>query len=317
MGLFRPPDVKKLKKNNDVKGLIKALSHRNDIEVREQAAEALGNIGDTAAIQPLASALADGTGVRKRAIVSLGNIDDPRAARHLVRILTKNCSRDRNEVIKAIVKLENTAVEPLIEALGEESEYLRISAALLGKIGNKKAVEPLIDTMYKTKDHFARTEAAKALGNIGDARAVEPLIRALGDEWRGMRCSAARALGNIGDNRAVEPLTERLGDADPEVRSSAAWVLGTFGDPRAVKPLIKALGDKCEDVRKNVAVALGRTRGDEAVMPLVKALGDEDLDVREIALESLRNIGTSEALRAVEEFEEKQRPYLTSFHAFF
>lgn len=312
MGLFGPPDVKKLKKNNNVKGLIKALSYQDNIEVREQAAEALGKIGGAAAIQPLAAALKDDRGVCRRAIASLGNIDDPVAARHLVNLLVKNCARDRNEVIKAIFNLGNTAVEPLIEALCNDSEYLRIGAAMLGKIGDKRAVEPLINTMLRTKDQLARSEAAKALGFLKDPEAVEPLISALRDDWRGVRCNAVRALGIIGNKRAVEPLMERLQDADWHVRSSTAWVLGNFGDITAVEPLCEALKDNHDDVRRNVAEALGKIGSDNAVIPLIEALEDEDSDVRKVVTESLRKIGTIKALKAVKEFEESQQSFITT-----
>ena len=46
MPLFRPPDVEKLKTEGNVEGLIKALGYKEDLHVRWDAAEALGQIGD-------------------------------------------------------------------------------------------------------------------------------------------------------------------------------------------------------------------------------------------------------------------------------
>ena len=57
--------------------------------------------------------------------------------------------------------------------------------------------------------------AAWALGKIGDKRAVEPLIEALKHEHVGLRATSADSLGELGDERAVEPLIE-LRDADKE-----------------------------------------------------------------------------------------------------
>ena len=66
-----------------------------------------------------------------------------------------------------------------------------------------------------------RVDAANALGRIGDIRAVEPLIEALKDEDKEVRMEAADALGLIGDTRAIDPLQQLLED-ESGVRNHAA-----------------------------------------------------------------------------------------------
>jgi HEAT repeat protein len=51
MPLFGPPDVDELEAERDVKGLIKALGHEKDRDVREGAVWALSMIGDTRAVE--------------------------------------------------------------------------------------------------------------------------------------------------------------------------------------------------------------------------------------------------------------------------
>ena len=64
--------------------------------------------------------------------------------------------------------------------------------------------------MLDEDDPSKRWKAAESLGRIGDDRAVEPLILALTDEdWR-VRQKAAWALGKIGDPRALVPLRRAL-----------------------------------------------------------------------------------------------------------
>ena len=63
--------------------------------------------------------------------------------------------------------------------------------------------------------------AAEALGKLGDARAVEPLLARLEDEYEWVRERAAEALGKLGDVRAVEPLLARLEDEERLVRDRA------------------------------------------------------------------------------------------------
>jgi PBS lyase HEAT-like repeat len=53
-----------------------------------------------------------------------------------------------------------------------------------------------------------------ALGAIGDRRAVEPLLQLLAsDAWQ-FRSAAAAAIGQIDDGRIVEPRVARLADVD-------------------------------------------------------------------------------------------------------
>jgi HEAT repeat protein len=65
------------------------------------------------------------------------------------------------------------------------------------------------------------------LGKIGDARAVEPLIQAL--EHEGLFWHAAEALGEIGDTRAVEPLIKVLSDDEYYVRNYTKETLRKLG----------------------------------------------------------------------------------------
>jgi len=181
--------------------LIKALIDKYEY-VRNNVADALGEIGDKRAVEPLIKALEDKTwSVRESAARALGNIRDKRA------------------------------VEPLIKALGDEDWSVRKSAAeALVKIGDKRAVESLIKTL-EDKNRYVRRSAAEALGNIGDKRAVEPLIKALEDKSEYVRYHATLALGKIGDVRAVEPLIKTLGDKGEHefVRESAEVALKKLG----------------------------------------------------------------------------------------
>lgn len=180
-------------------------------------------------------------------------------------------------------------VPALIIVLKEDKdEDIRKSAAyVLGEIGDKRAVEPLIYTL-KDKSKWdrgsvsaarVRASAAAALGKIGDKRAVEPLIDAVNND-EGVSRSAARALGNldVDDKRVVELvelLIKALSDKDSNIRESAAAALGEIGDKRAVEPLIDALNDENLNMRRSTATALGEIGDKRAVEPLIDALKDE------------------------------------------
>lgn len=80
---FSKPNVKKLTQRKDVEGLIKALTDK-DWGVRGEAAEALGEIKDARAVEPLIQALKD---IGVEAAEALINIGDERAVDSLIQYL--------------------------------------------------------------------------------------------------------------------------------------------------------------------------------------------------------------------------------------
>jgi HEAT repeat protein len=226
-GLFGPPNVEELKAKGDVQGLTKALSYKNDAAIRQAAAKALGKIGSAQAIEPLIAVFK---------------------------------SRDvlRKDAAEALVKIGAPAVESLIATLRDEDELVLVredAARVLGKIGDVRAVEPLI-AVLKEDDKFVRQAASRTLQEIG-MPAVEPLIAALeGREWQ-VQEGAAKALGKIGDARVVGPLIAVLEKVPaPFVRKAVAQALGHLGDEQAVEPLITVLQSADKDVRRAAAEAL-------------------------------------------------------------
>jgi len=101
-----------------------------------------------------------------------------------------------------------------------------------------------------------RAKAAEALGKIGDKRAIEPLIAALRDKDDRVQQAAAEALGKIADERAVEPLIAALKGENSRIRKVAAETLGKIGNKWAIRPLVEALKDEKVEVRKSAAKAL-------------------------------------------------------------
>ncbi|OQY20890.1 MAG: hypothetical protein B6I35_09740 [Anaerolineaceae bacterium 4572_32.2] len=322
MKLFAPPDVKKLKAENNFEGLLKALAYKEDLHVRWDAAEALGQMGEVHAVKALVAALKD---IRWAAASALKEIGEP-ALGTLITALNDADASNRQVTAWALGQMgDPRTVNSLIVALQDDSAAVRwTTAGALGKIGDDRAAKPLI-ALLADPDGSVREAAAGALGRIGDKLAAEPLLIALKDRDRRVRerasealaeigilavkpligvlksinkdaCRlAARALGKIGDTRAVQPLVAILENPDASMRQSAAQALGRIGDLQALKPLIVALGDLDEGVRQAAAWALGRIGDKQAVRSLITALGDSDASVRETAAEALGRIGDTSA----------------------
>jgi HEAT repeat protein len=321
------PNVKKLSEKHDVEGLIKALhcyqavfaSADTLIQVRQDAAIALGELGDARAVEPLIRALGErDIGLYQRATVALATIGAPAvellietlgkgtaagsgqaevalyqigapAVELLIRSLGDLNSEVRQHAFQALqhIKLDPRASELLVKALGDDS--MRSHAALLlGNIGDARAIESLIEVLLNG-DPIDRQDAADYLGTIGDARAIAPLIIALRDMDINPRLGqyAAIALGELGDARAVEPLIRALGNGDVYPYATSALV--AIGAP-AVELLIGALGDGYFGISQSATSALIDI-GAPAVAPLIGALGDENFQFRSRAIWVLRQIG--------------------------
>lgn len=95
-GLFGPPDIDALQEKRDITGLIKALGYQKSAIVRENAAIALGEIGDEKAVDALIGALNDQhPGVGVAAADALGEIGDAKARNALISILEKQSVSDK------------------------------------------------------------------------------------------------------------------------------------------------------------------------------------------------------------------------------
>jgi len=223
MPLFGPPNVEKLKTQRDVMGLVKALSYSKNQEVQRQAAEALGQVGDARAVEPLVVTLQDPYStvrLQVAAAESLGKIGDGRAVEPLVAALKHPRGEVRRAAGAALRSLNWQPADNMHRALLAVASSNWGEAALLGSA----AVEPLVATLQDKSDIWnlgARRAAAETLATIGDARAVEPLIAALQDENSTLRPVAAKSLGKIGYVRAVWPLIAALKDKEEETRAVA------------------------------------------------------------------------------------------------
>ena len=309
MRLFRP-NVEKMKRRRDVSALARALGDREE-SVREDAAGALGEIGDPRAVEALCVALRDDHAwVRKEAAWALRKIGDPRA------------------------------VEPLCLALRDHEPSVNTAAAMaLGEIGDATAVEPLCGAADEDDEVCAAAEAVEnaciaaisALGDIGGARTVDVLCAIVSDccekhDDYGVRevrrhkgAAAAHALGRIGDPQAVTILCHASMIGGPSVDKAASEALEKIGLPDAPSLVpwyavatqdwsrvgslgTAALPALCAALSAShidgdaLAQALVQI-GPEAVEPLCTALNDEDTsDAVARAAEVLGRIGDPRAV---------------------
>ncbi len=191
-------------------------------------------------------------------------------------------------------------VAALIQNLGHEDRDKRMDATVALVEAGEAAVELLIAALQH-ENIFVRSHAATALGRIGDKRAIEPLNQLLDreDEDSEVGLTATVALGKLGDDETFQFCLSGLQDSDSDERAGSAVALGLIADRRAVEPLIAALKDPVNNVRCFAAAALGDI-GDERALPALEEFerkatrltpdGRKAKDVASKAIELLKHL---------------------------
>ncbi|QGN07498.1 HEAT repeat domain-containing protein [Halorhabdus sp. CBA1104] len=129
---------------------------------------------------------------------------------------------------------------------------------VLGKIGDQRAVETLVDFIDGDGDPALQRVTLQALGEIGSHEATQAVANRLAADTDSVRSAAARALGLLGDTRAIEPLTDVLAEDDAdEVRASAAWALNQIGTERALEIAAEYADDRAYVVQVEAEKAAG------------------------------------------------------------
>jgi HEAT repeat protein len=316
---------------NDPEGWAKRAASRKRLDEKLQA---LGEVrkapGDRrAAVPHLVEVLKQAPRARANAAVALGEFGDPAAVKPLIDALDSK-SRDRDVldanryIAEALGALRAKDAVPVLEELAQSPDgYVQVAAVdALGRIGDPAAVDTLIGVATgKDVEPFTAKKALLALGRIGDPSAGPVILRMLFEERAGLSFfpEAAFAVTQIGRPMAA-PLLAILEGRDAALASWAkergvvpgallaksAQLLGDVGGPDAVPALLAKLAYRDADpgvalyVRVIAAESLGRMRAKEAVRALAELLpAERDPNVRDRYCDALVRIGDPSALQAL------------------
>jgi HEAT repeat protein len=241
-----------------------------DEGVREQACAALGRLAEPkSTVDPLGDMLKDkSAGVRRTAAESLARYRTD-AAPAAARLVDAARGAGRNDfyfinlvggkaepelaffdethqpVADALAGIGTAAVDPLVAALKDSDEPLRLLAAVaLARIGGdaaNPAVAPLTE-MLKHGSEFTRVAAAEALGHIGPA--AKDATAALkesgrdegGFEERVLRVVALGALARVNPSETEGAVKQLAGRLDTLMALAAGATLAKIGP--AAKPAV-------------------------------------------------------------------------------
>lgn len=194
------------------------------------------------------------------------------------------------------VRWPGVRVGRLIAQLEDPERHLPASQELL-ELG-PEAVPALLE-VARDPAHPARGDAVELLGRIGDERAL-PAVLGLTDP--GLARVRLEALGRLRGPGALEAVLAALDPRDRELELTALIALEEWPDPEArqAPALLGYLAHEQEGFRVHAARGLGARRHEPAVPALVARLSDPVALVREAAALALLQIGTREAVAAVE-----------------
>ncbi len=271
------------------------------------AADALGQIGDEDALDPLVRALdnpavpvAPIVGALARiharyealfngaAVIEEG-VNESISAPATDRILLE-LARASGETLKHVVTVlswirRDDVPAPLARQLGSAEARHEVIEALV-RFGGP-AVTLLIGQLASA-DVDVRRAAVVALGRMGDPAATSALTDLLLDEdERPLWAAIAAALARIGDRAPFEALLTRLGDHDAAVRQAAIGALNSIGDPSTSTRIAALLHDPSPLVRESAVRIAGYFGYPDCVNAVFARCHDADDSVRAAALELL------------------------------
>jgi HEAT repeat protein len=301
-------------------------------DVRLAAVTALGDIADPRGTVPLLIAAADNERDVSAASEKIlrSRLAGKQAPTPLVEALKHADAAVRLEAIDLLSDLAfprgaakaacdlSGAVEPLLGVLRDSEPKMRArAAALLGRLGDPRAVAPLT-AVLNDPDPAVGLAAAQALAATAHPKAVDALLATLRESTTSpprtpktehrtpsfdRLCVAIEALGKSRDKRAVDPLLPILAHRDPQVVELTLKALAEIGDPRAldaIKPLMERISWPDRGVRAAAIRAIGRLGGEKAVPLIIAQLTREKGNLPELVGGICQTLGEARDPRAVE-----------------
>ena len=174
-------EVDRLKKDKDVDGLHKMLNSKMHGDDHMHVINALNKLEDER-VELLINAVNNSSDhhVVESSLTSLGEIGNLKAIEFLITQLNSDYHRYQTRAGHGLSNCGKKAVKPLLNALDGDlfvkdnlgRELAKCHAIhILGKIGDPKAVDPLIE-LLKDENYEVKAAAAHALADIRDSRAV-------------------------------------------------------------------------------------------------------------------------------------------------
>lgn len=258
-----------------------------DEYVRKSAVHALGRLRarDPRALEGIRFALGDRSEqVVQEALTQVQQAADPGAVEGLVRVLGRRERTLQNAASQALVRIGAPAVRPLLETFKDRNLRRRVHNQVLRIIEDIKgrAVEPLLAAL-EDDNQYVRAYAVALLGKLGDDRAVEPLVRLFLTDPR-LQETVVNTLPRLEERGVLEAPS---GDRDVQLPKEVAAAFRRLASPEVADALRAALAGGNPKVRKFALRALFEVEGAAAKETLLGLLHDDDAEIQRLAIRLL------------------------------
>ena len=223
-----------------------------------------------------------------QAVNGLRDMRDKGAVEPLIRVLARRERSLQLASTDALVRIGGDAVGPLMEAFKDRNLRRRIGNQvwkILIDMGTR-AIDPLLE-MMTDENQYVRLTSISVLGRIGDKRVAPPMVYLFLDDPR-MQEAVVTTLARL-EERGI---LEHPAAADREITLPRDVIDALIARPRpdVTKALQEALENPSPKVRRFAMRALFALLGEGALDHLVKALGDEDVDVKRLAIKIMARL---------------------------
>ena len=203
--------------------------------------------------------------------LKLAEIGKP-AVSYLVQNLKTAKNKEKVVIIQALGEMEDKEnAKIIVPFLNDKSTEARvITSESLGLLKSSDAVDPLLERLKIESDEKVKLAIIEAMGKAGDKKCVEPLIELLNNAPDSMASAIAVALRDYKDSRAIEPLINSLNNDGYYYNTEIAKTLAEIGKP-AVKPLLNAAFDKKRRTEGHI-IALGYMKTSNSIGALMNII---------------------------------------------
>ena len=272
--------VSSLGKYRDARALphLTRILQRGDIWLKFHAIEALGEIGDRAAL-PAILPLYNETSLRKPVLEAIGKIGDVGTVPFLLKIIAEEDKLNLT-ALRALVRIAEASRPRIVE----QAERSFIQRKFRESFPAAK-IEPLIGQLHATGKREVKTFILKFLGWSADPRALPVLLGSL--EEPDSAEVAAQALIDFGP-QALPSILQTLHNAEEdEVASLLLRVLNAFHSAEAVPNIVPFLDHDNPMIRRLAIDTIGEVHHPGSIDYLLVKLDDSDVASQQAAVNAV------------------------------
>jgi HEAT repeat protein len=288
-----------VRKENNAVAAISGLLKDKDVPTAVAAANALGQIGGSAATKALAGGRGKASGELKlqmtdaylrcadRTLASGGKQE----ALSIYRSLNVPAEPPiiRVAALKGITAVQGKEAIPVLLAAvkGSEPKVQGVAIRLIGEIPGDESTKALVAELPKLSP-VAQVQVLSALADRGDKNANQAAMAAAKSESPLVRAAALEAISKLGDSSSVLVLADAAANSKDQVQSAAREGLYRLRGPDVDQAILDQIGKADTPIKVELIRAVGERGINSAVDSLLQTAKDANGQVRRESVRALR-----------------------------